>query len=334
MTRYYRVSRLLGLVGGLVLLLHGVARSSPPSQAEAAAIIAGEHLSVDEIDEYLGRDAFELKRQLYELRSQVLQGLIDRRLLASEASKAGMSVEHLLALKSKNQATVSSVEADLEWIRNRDALRPLGPIIGRFQIVRKLETERISDSFREYMDTLRNASDVQILLGPPRPPAPKPKQSTDNPVELVVFQDYQCPFCEQLHEIIREFETQHNTSVERRHLPLASHPFAFDAALGAVCAEEQDSLTRFDAALFDVKPSSIHQMLEIARSIGLDEGAFGSCIESPSAREAVLVDLYEAGRLGLEGTPTLFIAGNRVVNLPTTLAALEDLVREMTASTK
>ena len=48
---------------------------------------------------------------------------------------------------------------------------------------------------------------------------------------------------------------------------------------------------------------------------GLDEAAFRACMAEPRAKEALQSDIAEGLRLGVTGTPTIFINGRRVPTL-------------------
>src|ERR1041385_757477 len=66
------------------------------------------------------------------------------------------------------------------------------------------------------------------------PRAPKPAASVTpmERVEIVVFSDFQCPFCAQFAQPIRELQSKGiegiQTSVEFKHFPLSIHPAALD----------------------------------------------------------------------------------------------------------
>jgi predicted DsbA family dithiol-disulfide isomerase len=51
--------------------------------------------------------------------------------------------------------------------------------------------------------------------------------------------------------------------------------------------------------------------VDLAGQLGLDAGAFQSCLASGRMRQGVLADQKAATDLGLTGTPTFFIAGEK-----------------------
>ncbi len=65
--------------------------------------------------------------------------------------------------------------------------------------------------------------------------------SPDAPITIVVFADYQCPYCNTLHPIMKQLLAQYEGKVRLayRHYPLMSHEYAVHAALAAEAAGKQ-----------------------------------------------------------------------------------------------
>ena len=74
-------------------------------------------------------------------------------------------------------------------------------------------------------------------------------------VEIVVFSDFQCPFCAQFAAPIRELETKGiegvATTVQFKYFPLSFHPDAQLAAQAALAAKEQGKFWEMHDLLFD-----------------------------------------------------------------------------------
>src|SRR5690606_13476524 len=65
------------------------------------------------------------------------------------------------------------------------------------------------------------------------------QDSGPDKVDLVVFSDYQCPYCRQLARTLNEMDSTGGAPAVRwRHWALGSHPSARVAAIGAICAEQ------------------------------------------------------------------------------------------------
>ncbi len=109
------------------------------------------------------------------------------------------------------------------------------------------------------------------------------------------------------------FEKNSETvKIAYKHLPLRSHNMARPAALASLAANEQAKFWEYHDKLFAEKtivPASIDK---IAAEIGLDMDKFNSDRNSARNQQIVAEDTAEAGKLGVTGTPTIFINGRKL----------------------
>jgi hypothetical protein len=123
------------------------------------------------------------------------------------------------------------------------------------------------------------------------------------------FADFECPYCKQLaQQVLPQLKAQLIDSGQARfsfrHLPLTQiHPRAMSASLGAECAAEQGRFFDFHDALF-TRGLEVNQR---ARDLGLNETQFAQCLTSPATRDRITADQQVAQRLGVQGTPTVYI---------------------------
>src|SRR3972149_4384262 len=82
----------------LFLLLAALALPLAPrvASAEPLAEVDGQVITNEEVEQALGASLTRLQEQLYTLKRQKVQALIDERLLAKEATRRGISVAALL----------------------------------------------------------------------------------------------------------------------------------------------------------------------------------------------------------------------------------------------
>lgn len=84
------------------------------------------------------------------------------------------------------------------------------------------------------------------------------------------------------------------------------------AALGSLAANEQGKFWEYHDGLFaeqKIVPASIDK---IASEIGLDQEQFKKDMNSSRIKRIVADDIAEAGRLGVTGTPTIFVNGRKL----------------------
>ena len=134
------------------------------------------------------------------------------------------------------------------------------------------------------------------------------------PVTIVEFGDLECPYCHDAAPVLRAVVEESGGTVRLvfRHFPLFEvHPYALTAALAAEAAGAQGRFWEMHDLLF------AHQdrlddvgLAHWAQTLGLD----GASVVGEAAQEhgdAVERDYLAGTALGVRGTPTLFVDGER-----------------------
>ena len=98
-----------------------------------------------------------------------------------------------------------------------------------------------------------------------------------------------------------------------KHYPLSFHNQALPAALAAMAAGEQGKFWEYHDELFINQNSlSSEKYLEIAQSLGLDLKKFSLDMMRPSLRQKIELDVADAKKAGVTGTPTIFVNGRKL----------------------
>ncbi len=153
---------------------------------------------------------------------------------------------------------------------------------------------------------------VEITLRPDDPVKGNPRA----PVTVVVFSDFQCPFCARVEPTLQQVERAYGAKVRIawKHKPLPFHPNAMPAALAAEAAREQGKFwpmhDKMFAAQQELSPAAYERW---ARELGLDLGRFKAAQASEKLKARVLEDDQLGSRLGIDGTPTMAVNGELVV---------------------
>ncbi|HEY0215396.1 MAG TPA: thioredoxin domain-containing protein [Cellulomonas sp.] len=146
-------------------------------------------------------------------------------------------------------------------------------------------------------------TDERLILGDPAAP-----------VTVTEFGDLECPYCRAAAPVLRDLVEESDGEVRLvwRHFPLFQvHPHALIAALAAEAAAEQGLFWQMQQVLFD---SQDHLTEPDLRAVGARLGLDPATVAGPGAqRFADLVEAdYLAGLdLGIQGTPTLLVQGER-----------------------
>jgi protein-disulfide isomerase len=135
------------------------------------------------------------------------------------------------------------------------------------------------------------------------------------PVTVVLFSDFQCPFCARvgptLDEALRTYGDK--VRVVWKHQPLPFHPNAMPAAAAAEAAREQGKFWQMHDRLFasqrELSPDTYER---IAKDIGLDLRKFKSSLDAGGGRQRIQQDQALASRIGANATPTMFVNGEKV----------------------
>lgn len=147
------------------------------------------------------------------------------------------------------------------------------------------------------------------------------------PATLVEYGDYECPYCRQLHPMLKEIMGRaEGLRFVYRHFPLRNvHPFAVKAAEAAEAASAQGRFWEMHDVLFEQDQSFDDERLaRSARKAGLEmekytrelaEGVYSGKVE-----EDFKAALYGGG---VTGTPTLYLNGVLLSNIHSLDALLQ-----------
>jgi Na+:H+ antiporter, NhaA family len=134
-------------------------------------------------------------------------------------------------------------------------------------------------------------------------------------LELVMFGDFQCPFCLGAQSILKRVRDRLGDRLvfAFRHLPIPEkHPLAPMAAQASESAADQGGFWEYHDALFAAQPRlSRGTMLDVARDLGLDAERMAAEIDSGAHGARIERDLASAAASGATGTPTFFANGER-----------------------
>jgi protein-disulfide isomerase len=121
-----------------------------------------------------------------------------------------------------------------------------------------------------------------------------------------------------------------------RQFPLTNlHPFAFKAAEASLCANEQGMFWQMHDAMFaDQQKLSVTDLKQTARRLGMNGKSFDACLDSGRYVEQVQNDQKEGSRIGVNGTPAMFINGVAVEGGAVPYSVLEAAIQKELESRK
>ena len=135
------------------------------------------------------------------------------------------------------------------------------------------------------------------------------------PVTLVVFSDFECPFCARLNKTLHTLEQEYpgELRIAFKHHPLPIHKHADNAARAFSAANAQGKAWELADALFNAKGEHDASWIErSAVAAGLSIETLRRDMRAADVEAKVAADEAQAVRLKIQGTPTVFLNGRRI----------------------
>ncbi|WP_146339656.1 thioredoxin domain-containing protein [Nesterenkonia sp. NBAIMH1] len=183
------------------------------------------------------------------------------------------------------------------------------------------EAEEVPDM----SDVERRDPDDPLAVGP-----------ADAPAAIVMFTDFQCPFCAVWHEetlpVLMDYVEDGDLRIEWRDVNVFGEA-SERAARAAYAAALQDELLSYHALLFPdgetLPESQLSQdgLTELAREAGLDAAQFDEDMNSPETAEQVAQKEEEGMAIGAFSTPSFIVAGEPIAGAQPTGVFVEAVDR-------
>jgi len=302
--------------------------TEPPAtdadRARVMAIVNDKQITMGDIETSLRPLIFNVQQEVYALRKQDLDLKMNDTLLSQEAQKKGITTRALLDTEvTAKVAKVTDAEAQAFYDQNKDR------ISGEFaqvkaQVIQYMQERKERDATIAFADQLRRAAKLETNLTAPQSPdfsiATDDQPEKGNPkavVTIVEFTDFECPGCARQHPVLERIVTEFKDSVRLvvRDFPLSQHANARKAAEAAEAAREQGKYWEYAAVLFRNQSAlGVDKLRQYATELGLDRARFDASLDSGKFAEKVQRDLYDGRKLGINGTPTVYINGKRLAD--------------------
>ncbi len=290
------------------------------SQSSVVGRIGKSAITLKEVDALIEARLCSARMTMAEqqatLRAEALSNLIDERLLEAEAKKRGLASRGaLIEALGKTAPTPNEAQARDFFEKNRQQIgdQPFEGV--RDRIVEVLVSQAQTEVVSKLVATLRAANGVKVELpvfrfpveaiGPSRGPA-------GAPVTIVVFADFECPYCSKGATALEQVRQRHPKEVRvvYRDYPLPFHQNAVPAAVAARCSGEQGKYWEMHDALYtESQGLSDALYTRVATGLKLDGARFTKCMNDPKQRAAVQADMKAGSAAGVDGTPAFFVNG-------------------------
>src|ERR1041384_3198351 len=302
--------------------LLGKPAANAADHAQVLAIVNDKQITTGDIENSLRPLIFNVQQEVYALRKKDLDLKVNDTLLAQEAQKKGVTTRALLDTEvSAKVPRVTDAQAQTFYDQNKDR------ISGEFaqlkpQIIQYMQESKEEEATLAFAEQLRRAATIQVNLTAPESPVfsiatddQPTKGSANAAVTLVAFTAFECPSCARQHPVLDRIVNEFGDRVRLvvRDFPLSQHANARKAAEAAEAAREQGKYWEYASVLFRNQSAlGVEKLKQYATELGLDRARFDSSLDSGKFAEKVQRDVMDGHKLGVQGTPTLYINGKRI----------------------
>jgi protein-disulfide isomerase len=132
------------------------------------------------------------------------------------------------------------------------------------------------------------------------------------PVTIVLFTDFQCPYCARIVPVLNQVleKNQGKVKLVFKNFPLSTHQYARKAAAAALAAGKQGKFWELHDRLFQNYNRLNDQVVqEQAQQLGLDMQKFEKDMNDPQIAQVVNQDYQDGVKAGVRGTPAIYVNG-------------------------
>jgi len=321
----------------VVFLCAGFIYSIGRGHRESTQIVArvgDEVFTEKQLNEELKVFIRENQRQLVDMKLSWIDNVVSQRLLRKEAGRRNLSVDALVAQAVGPAIAVSDSEVAAfgkSWDPDATDLNNTEKEYLRSFLFQQKKDEKI----RTLVNSLKQDFHAEVFLKTLTAENAEfdlkgsPYLGKENaPVTLVVFTDFECPFCATVAGLLKELHNAYKNElcIVIKNFPLDIHRDAPLAAEAALCANEQGKFQPYHDLLFSNQGKLDEKSLvSYAEKAGIDIPRFKRSLESKQYQNVVARDKLEGERIGVTGTPTVFINGRPLLG-PLSLERLDEEV--------
>ena len=166
------------------------------------------------------------------------------------------------------------------------------------------EKKRQEDEFKNPKKP--EISDKRATLGP-----------NDAPVTIVMYSDFQCPYCSRGHQTLTEVLAKYKEKIRfvYKHLPLEFHPMAMPAAkrFEAIAMQSPEKAYKYNNSVYKNQEklgAGGEKFLDgVAKEVGANVAKMKKDMDSDAVKGIIEADMKEAQAFGFSGTPGFLVNG-------------------------
>ena len=150
-------------------------------------------------------------------------------------------------------------------------------------------------------------------------------------ITLVEYGDFECPYCGRAHPLIKRLLKEKGKELHFvfRNFPLREiHPHAYMSATAAEAAGKQRKFWEMHDLIFENQDKlNANYLLSLAEGLSLNLEQFAKDSKSKEVQNKIEMDFESGIRSGVNGTPTFYINGHRLLTYDETYESLLDAIQ-------
>ena len=176
------------------------------------------------------------------------------------------------------------------------------------EVQQALQAKRDAQAAQQAQQAIQRLHD-DIFLDPEAPVAGNPEGA----IVLVEFFDYRCGYCRRVKPTLETLLAENgDLRIVLKEFPILG-PESTLAARAALASRAQGLYEPFHWALLSTDgPFNLDHILEVARSVGLDDERLARDMDEPAIDVLIEQNAVLANALGVRGTPA-FVIGDRMI---------------------
>ena len=159
-----------------------------------------------------------------------------------------------------------------------------------------------------------------------------PSGSPDAPVQVIIYADFECPYCRVAATSLRELSRKQPEKVAYyfKSFPLKSHKRSVPAALAFLAAGRQGKFWEMHDILFRHQEDLSEEAFEsCAAQLGLDKGQFTADRENKELIDRLRAEKTEGMKCGIKKSPGILVNGKPYYGVKTAVELLDRIEEEL-----
>jgi protein-disulfide isomerase len=301
----------------IALVVLALAFAAGASAADdTVATVGGTPITRSALEKHVRPQLIEIENERFEALSTGLDELVAVSLFEKEAKSKNITTEALVEQEITAKVPAPS-DADIQKVYDENKQQLGGAALEQVKprIVEFLKQQKAEERQEAYIAELKKKYPTTVNLKPPVvevSTAGRPaKGPADAPITMIVFSDYECPYCKRAEETLAQVDKAYPGKIKTvfRDYPLPFHANARPAAEAAACANAQGKFWEYHDKLFTAADLSAPKLKAIAVELKLDEKKFDECLAKQEFKANVDKDMEDGAAVGVNGTPAFFING-------------------------